>query len=65
MKHRRIMLWITLSTMFILAGCSKAQENIDTEDSSAAPTVEIVTDTPATDVQTEETTDTEEETREG
>ena len=65
MKHRRIMLWITLSTMFALAGCSKTQENIDTEDSSAAPTVEIVTDTPATDVQTEETTDTEEETREG
>ena len=65
MKHRRILLWITLSTMFVLAGCSKAQENIDTEDSSAAPTVEIVTDTPATDVQTEETTDTEEETREG
>lgn len=65
MKHRRILLWITLSTMFVLAGCSKAQENIDTEDNSAAPTVEIVTDTTATDVQTEETTDTEEETREG
>lgn len=65
MKHRRILLWVTLSMMFALAGCGKKQENIDTEDKTAEPTVEIVTDSQETDVQPEEMPDTEEETREG
>lgn len=65
MKHRRILLWVTLSAMLALAGCGKKQESIDTEDSTSEPTVEIVTDEQETDVQPDEATDTEEETREG